>query len=94
MIHILDKGTLRNQYPVRRKTNNRRIALSSKRVIKQDTPEKKLEDSWLKKSHFGVIAIIVFTLIFYLFPLLPLHSLSTPSLPISTLPVFKSKSIA
>ena len=38
MIHILKKGTLRNQYTVRRKTKNRRAALSSKRVLKQDTP--------------------------------------------------------
>ena len=82
MIHILNKGTLRNQYPVRRK---RRAALSSKRVLKQDTPEKKLEDSWLKKSHFGFIAIIVFAVTYYLSPLLPLSSLSTPSLPLKTL---------
>ena len=85
MIHILNKGTLRNQYPVRRKTKNRRAALSSKRVLKQDTPEKKLEDSWLKKSHFGLIAIIVFAFTYYLSPLLPLSSLSTPSLPLNTL---------
>ncbi|MDP6521900.1 MAG: hypothetical protein QF779_04245, partial [SAR324 cluster bacterium] len=85
MIHILKKGTLRNQYPVRRKTKNRRASLSSKRVLKQDTPEKKLEDSWLKKSHFGLIAIVVFAFTYYLSPLLPLLSLSTPSLPLNTL---------
>ena len=85
MIHILKKSTLRNQYPVRKKTKNRRTALSSKRVLKQDTPEKKLEDSWLKKSHFGLIAIIVFAFTYYLSPLLPLSSLSTPSLPLNTL---------
>ena len=85
MIHILKKGTLRNQYPVRRKTKNKRAALSSKRVLKQDTPEKKLEDSWLKKSHFGLITLIVFAFTYYLIPLLPLSSLSTPSLPLNTL---------
>jgi len=85
MIHILNKGTLRNQYPVKRKTKNRRAALSSKRVLKQDTPEKKLEDSWLKKSHFGLIAIIVFSFTYYLSLLLPLSSLRTPSLPLNTL---------
>ena len=85
MIHILNKGTLRNQYPVRRKTKSRRDSLSSKRVLKQDTPEKKLEDSWLKKSHFGLIAIIVFSFTYYLSPLIPLSSLSNPSLPINTL---------
>ena len=85
MIHFLNKGTLRNQYPVRRKAKNRRAELSSKRVLKQDTPEKKLEDSWLKKSHFGLIAIIVFSFTYYLSPLIPLSSLSTPSLPLSTL---------
>ena len=85
MIHILNKVTLRNQYPIRRKIKNRRASLSSKRVIKQDTPEKKLEDSWLKKSHFGLIAIIVFAFTYYLSPLLPLSSLSTPSLPLNTL---------
>ena len=84
-MHILNKGTLRNQYPVRKKTKNRRTALSSKRVLKQDTPEKKLEDSWLKKSHFVLIAIIVFAFTYYLSPLLPLSSLSTPSLPLNTL---------
>ena len=85
MIHFLNKGTLRNQYPVRRKAKNRRAELSSKRVLKQDTPEKKLENSWLKKSHFGLIAIIVFSFTYYLSPLIPLSSLSTPSLPLSTL---------
>ena len=60
MIHILNKGTLRNQHTVRRKAKARKAALSSKRVLKQDIPEKKLEDSWLKKSHFGLIAIIAF----------------------------------
>ena len=85
MIHILNKGTLRNQYPIRRKTKNRRASLSSKRVLKQDTPEKKLEDSWLKKTHFGLIAIIVFVFTYYLSPLLPFSSLSTPSLPLNTL---------
>ncbi len=85
MIHILNKGTLRNQYPVRRKTKNRRSSLSSKKVLKQDTPEKKLGDSWLKKSHFGLIAMIAFALTYYLSPLLPLSSLSTPSLPLNTL---------
>ena len=85
MIHFLNKGTLRNQYPVRRKAKNRRAELSSKRVLKQDTPEKKLEDSWLKKSHFGLIAIIVFSFTYYLSPLIPLSSLSTPSLPLNTL---------
>ena len=74
MIHILDKGTLRNQYPVRRKTKNKRASLSSKRVLKQDTPEKKLRDSWLKKSHFSLIAIIAFSFTYYLSPLLPLSS--------------------
>ena len=85
MIHILNKGALRNQYPIKRKINNRKGGLSLKRVIKQDTPEKKLEDSWLKKSHFGLIAIIVFAFTYYLTPLLPLSSLSTPSLPLKTL---------
>ena len=85
MIHILNKGTLRNQHTVRRNTKTRRAALSSKRVLKQDTPEKKLEDSWLKKSHFGLIAIIVFAVTYYLSSFLPLSSLSTPSLPLNTL---------
>ena len=85
MIHILNKGTLRNQYPIKRKIKNRKGALSSKRVLKQETPEKKLDDSWLKKSHFGLIAIIVFAFTYYLSPLLPLSSLSTPSLPLKTL---------
>ncbi len=85
MIHILNKGTLRNQYPIKRKIKNRKGVLSSMRVLKQDTPEKKLEDSWLKKSHFGFIAIIVFSFTFYLSPLLPLSSLNTPSLPLQTL---------
>ncbi len=85
MIHILNKGTLRNQYPIKRKIKNRKGALSSKRVLKQDIPEKKLEDSWLKKSHFGLIAIIAFAFTYYLSPLLPLSSLSTPSLPLKTL---------
>ena len=85
MIHILNKGTLRNQYPVKRKTKNRKAALSSKRILRQDTPEKKLADSWLKKSHFGLIAIIVFAFTYYLSPFLPLSSLSTPSLPLNTL---------
>ena len=85
MIHILNKGALRNQYPVRRKTKNRRTALSSKKILKQDTPEKKLEDGWIKKSHFILIAIMVFAFTYYLSPLLPLSSLSTPSLPLNTL---------
>ena len=85
MIHILNKGTLRNQYPIKRKIRNRKGSLSSKRVLKQDTPEKKLEDSWLKKSHFCLIAIIVFAFTFYLSPLLPLSSLNSPSLPLQTL---------
>ena len=85
MIHILNKGTLRNQYPIKRKIKNRKGALSSRRILKQDTPEKKLEDSWLKKSHFFLIAIIVFAFTYYLSPLLPLSSLSTPSLTLNTL---------
>ena len=85
MIHILNKVTLRNQYPIKRKVKNRKGALSSRRVLKQDTPEKKLGDSWLKKSHFGLIAVIVFAFTYYLSPLLPLSSLSTPSLPLKTL---------
>ena len=85
MIHILNKVTLRNQYPIKRKIKNRKGTLLSKRILKQDTPEKKLDDSWLKKSHFFLIAIIVFALTYYLSPLLPLSSLSTPSLPLKTL---------
>ena len=85
MIHILNKGTLRNQYPVRRKSKNRRTALSSKRILKQDTPEKKLEEGWIKKSQFFLISIMFFAFAYYLSPLLPLSSLSTPSLPLNTL---------
>jgi len=85
MIHILNKGTLRNQYPIRRKTKYRRSSLLSKRVLKQDTPEKKLGDSWLKKSHYSLIAVIAFAFTYYLSPLLPLSSLSNPSLPLNTL---------
>ena len=85
MLHILNKGTIRNQHTVRRNTKTRRAALSTKRVLKQDTPEKKLGNSWLKKSHFGLIAIIVFAFTYYLSPLLPLSSLSSPSLPLNTL---------
>ena len=85
MIHILNKGTLRNQFPVRRKTKNRKNALSTKKILKQNILEKKLEDSWIKTSHFFFIAVIVFAVTYYLSPLLPLSSLSTHSLPLNTL---------
>ena len=59
MIHILNKGTLRNQYPIRRKTKNRRASLSSKRVLKQDgtmivfwPPSFGLSVKFLGLSHF------------------------------------------
>lgn len=85
MIHTLKNGALRNQQRVRRKIKTRRAALSSKRVLKQDTPEKKLDESWLKKSHFGMLAIFVFAITYYVCSFLPLTSLSTPSLPLKTL---------
>ena len=85
MIHIFNKGTLRNQFPVRRKTKNRKNALSTKRILKQNILEKKLEDSWIKTSHFFFIAVIVFAVTYYLSPLLPLSPLNTPSLPLKTL---------
>ena len=50
MIHILNKGTLRNQYPVRRKTKNRRAALSSKRVLKSLADKNKEKSNELFKE--------------------------------------------
>ncbi len=85
MIHTLKNGTLRNQQRVRRKIKTRRAALSSKSVLKQDTPEKKLDESWLKKSHFGMLALFIFAITYYVCSFLPLTSLSTPSLPLQTL---------
>ena len=52
MIHTLNKVTRRNQHIFPRKIKIRRAALASKRVIKQDRPEKKLDEmykSWLEK---------------------------------------------
>ena len=85
MIHTLNKVTLRNQHKVPRKIKLRRAELASKRIIKQDRPEKKLDESRLKKSHFGLLAIFIFAVSFYLSSFLPLSSLSTPSLPLKTL---------
>ena len=85
MIHTLNKVTRRNQHIFPRKIKIRRAALASKRVIKQDRPEKKLDESSLKRSHFGLLAIFIFAVSFYLSSFLPLSSLSTPSLPLKTL---------
>ncbi|MDE0793170.1 MAG: HAMP domain-containing sensor histidine kinase [SAR324 cluster bacterium] len=85
MIHTLNKVTLRNQHKVPKKIKIRRAALASKRTIKQDRPEKKLDESRLKRSHFGLLAIFIFTVTFYLSSFLPLSSLSTPTLPLKTL---------
>ena len=85
MIHTLNKVTLRNQHKVPRRIKTRKVSLASKRVIKQDRPERKLDESSLKKSHFGLLAIFIFVLSYYLSSFLPLTSLSTPSLPLNTL---------
>ena len=85
MIHTLNKVTLRNQHKVPRKIKTRRVSLASKRSLKQDRPERKLNETWLKKTHFSLLAIIIFALTFYLSSLLPLSSLSSPSLPLRTL---------
>ena len=85
MIHTLNKVTLRNQHKVPRKIKTRRASLASKRSLKQDRPERKLNETWLKKTHFSLLAIIIFALTFYLSSLLPLSSLSSPSLPLKTL---------
>jgi len=53
MIHTLNKVTLRNQHKVPRKIKSPRASLASKSTLKQDRPEKKLNESMLKKSHFG-----------------------------------------
>ena len=84
MIHAFNKVTNRNQYKVPRKIK-RRAELASKRIIKQDRPEKKLDESNLKRSHYGLLTIIIFLLTYYLSSFLPLSSLSAPSLPIKTL---------
>ena len=84
MIHAFNKVTNRNQYKVPRKIK-RRAELASKRIIKQDRPEKKLDESNLKRYHYGLLTIIIFLLTYYLSSFLPLSSLSAPSLPIKTL---------
>ncbi|HCB32891.1 MAG TPA: hypothetical protein DEP39_07170, partial [Deltaproteobacteria bacterium] len=59
--------------------------LASNRSIKQDRPEKKLSESWLKITHFSLLAVIIFAITFYLTSFLPLSSISSPSLPLKTL---------
>jgi signal transduction histidine kinase len=85
MIHTLNKVTLRNQHKVPRKIKSPRASLASKSTLKQDRPEKKLNESMLKKSHFGLLAIFIFAVTYYFSSFLPLSSLSTPSLPLKTL---------
>ena len=85
MIHTLNKVTLRNQHKVPRKIKTRRTTLASKRSLKQDRPERKLNESWLKKTHYSMLAIIIFSLTFYLSSFFPLSSLSSPSIPLKTL---------
>ena len=85
MIHTLNKVTLRNQYKVPKKIKTRRALLASKRILKQNRPERKLDESSLKKSHFGLLAIFIFVVTYYMSSFLPLSSLGTPSLPLKTL---------
>ena len=85
MIHTLNKVKLRNQYKVPKKIKTRRALLASKRILKQNRPERKLDESSLKKSHFGLLAIFIFVVTYYMSSFLPLSSLGTPSLPLKTL---------
>jgi len=85
MINTFNKVTLRNQQKFPRKIKPRRALLASKRSIKQDRPEKKLSESWLKIIHFSLLAVIIFAITFYLTSFLPLSSISSPSLPLKTL---------
>jgi len=85
MINTFNKVTLRNQHKFPRKIKPRRDLLASNRSIKQDRPEKKLSESWLKITHFSLLAVIIFAITFYLTSFLPLSSISSPSLPLKTL---------
>ena len=85
MINTFNKVTLRNQHKYPRKIKPRRALLASNRSIKQDRPEKKLSESWLKITHFSLLSVIIFVITFYLTSFLPLSSISSPSLPLKTL---------
>ncbi len=85
MINTFNKVTLRNQHKYPRKIKPRRALLTSNRSIKQDRPEKKLSESWLKITHFSLLSVIIFVITFYLTSFLPLSSISSPSLPLKTL---------
>ncbi len=85
MIHTLNKLTLRNQQKISRKLRPRRVSLSSKRVLRQDRPQKKLEENSIKKFHLLILAILIFFFTYLLTSFLPLNFLNTPSIPIRTL---------
>ena len=85
MLHTLNKFTLRNQQIISKKIKPRRISLSSKRVLRQDRPEKKLEGNSLKKFHILLLAIFIFSFTYFLSSFLPLSFLNSPSIPIQTL---------
>ena len=64
MINTFNKVTLRNQQNFPRKNKPRRALLASKKSIKQDRPGKKMSESWLKITHFGLIAVIIVAITF------------------------------
>ncbi len=84
MIHTLNKLTLRNQQKLSRKFKPRKVSLSSKRVLRQDRPEKKLDENNLKKFHLLLLAFLIFSCSYFLSSFLPLSFLNTPSIPIQT----------
>jgi len=85
MLHPLNKFTLRNQQKISKKLKPRRVSLSSKRVLRQDRPEKKLEENSLKKFQLLTLAIFIFSFTYFLSSFLPLSFINTPSIPIQTL---------
>ena len=84
MIPTLNKFTLRNQQKLSKKLKPRKISLSSKRILRQDRPQKKLEENNLKKLQLLTLAVLIFSFTYFITSFLPLSFLNTPSIPIET----------